>query len=116
MKRTPLRRVSRKREAALEQRADVREFVLDRDGHACQFWTFMWDATCPEPLDFGNNCPQFCNGGEPDVHEVTPRGTHPGSELNPGVCVALCRTHHQFIHSRPKLGYQTGLLKRWSAS
>ena len=114
MKRTPLRRVSRKRQATLEQRADVREFVLERD-QGCRFWQATYDATCPEPLDFGNQCPQFCDGPL-DVHEVTPRGTHPGSELDRDVAICLCRTHHQFIHSRPVLGYQTGLLKRWSVS
>jgi len=114
MKRTPLKRMSSKRRQSLEQRADVREAVLARDG-GCVFWQFMWWTTCPEPLDFGNQCPQFCDGPL-DVHETTPRGTHPGSELDEGVCVCLCRRHHQFIHSRPRLGYQTGLLKRWSAS
>ena len=115
MKPTPLRRVSRKRQATLEQRADVRAAVLERANHACEFWAIIWDCPHPEPLDFGNQCPQFC-AGPLDVHEVTPRGTHPGSELNADVAICLCRAHHQYVHSRPTLGYQTGLLKRWSAS
>jgi 5-methylcytosine-specific restriction endonuclease McrA len=113
MKRTPLKRMSSKRRQSLEQRADVREAVLARDG-GCQFWHHVWECGHPEPLDFGNQCPQFCTSAL-HVHEVTPRGTHPGSELDPGVCVTLCAGHHAFIHSRPLLGYQTGLLKRWSA-
>ena len=112
MKRTPLARMSKKRRQSLEERADVREAVLARDG-GCMFWHYVWDCGYDGTLDFGNQCPQF-HGGPLDVHEVTPRGTHPGSELDEGVCVCLCRQHHQFIHSRPRLGYQTGLLKRWS--
>lgn len=113
MKRTPLRRISPKRRASLEERADVRAVVLERANHACEFWRIVWDCGHSEPLDFGHQCPQYCVGPL-DVHEVTPSGTHPGSELDPGVCVVLCRAHHQWTHSRPTFGYQTGLLKRWS--
>ena len=113
MKRTPLARMSKKRRQSLEERADVREAVLARDGHTCQFWTAVYDASCPEPLDFGNDTPQFCTP-ELHVHEITPRGTHPGSELNADVAICLCSAHHSTVHRRPRLGYQTGLLKRWS--
>lgn len=115
MKRTPLKPMSRKRRQSLEERADVREAVLERDGHTCQFWTAVYQCGYPEPLDFGNVTPQYCTSAL-HVHEITPRGTHPGSELNVDVAICLCSAHHQLIHSRPLLGYQTGLLKRWSAS
>lgn len=115
MKRTPLRRISPKRKASLEERADVRAAVLERDGHRCQFWDAVYNCGHPEPLDFGNVTPQYCTSAL-HVHEVTPRGTHPGSELNRDVAITLCSAHHSLIHQRPRLGYQTGLLKRWSAS
>lgn len=97
-RRTPLRQVSAKRRAERPVRDEVREQTLRRAGFRCE-----------APGAFGIRC----SGGLPDVHEVHPRGVKPGSHLDPGVTMALCRAHHRYATDHPQEAHDAGL-RLWS--
>lgn len=78
-----LRYQSPKRAAEKPERDAVREHVLNRDRRCI-------------PADRGmpGAC-QVYGGRDPlEVHEIAARGTHPGSHLDPDLCVAACPYHH----------------------
>jgi len=96
VKRTPLRRQSAKRRAEAGRRRAAVAAVVDRDGPGCWGAALVPDVACAGPLH---------------AHEVTPRGTHPGSHLDPDCIRLLCRAHHDFAHTAESR-YGLGLLQR----
>ena len=111
-----MRRVSKKRQATLVERAAVRAHVLERDG-GCVFWLQVWGERgrtewLPGDLVGAPQC-----GGELIVHEVIQRSVRPGSELEPDLCVCLCERHHGWVHDRIAEATRIGLLAAsWQAS
>ena len=92
---------SPKRKAERPVRAEVRQVVLERD-QGCTARGLL-PGRCWHPY------------GEPlDVHEVTARGTHPGSHLNPDAAVAVCRGHHQWIGNHPAEAEEAGFRVRFT--
>lgn len=89
-RRSPLRRISAKREAQLEERRRTIAIVRERDV-VCQL---RYHSPCWGPLD---------------VHERLPR-SRGGDWLNPAACVLLCRGHHWWIHDNPADGVAVGML------
>ena len=82
----PLRSQSDKRRAEASKRAQVRIDVLARDGE-CIPWRRGMPGAC-----------EVYPGRAPlEVHEIAARGTHPGSHLDPDLCVATCPRHHDQI-------------------
>jgi hypothetical protein len=90
LRRTPLRRRSRKTEALyrLERIPLVRGMLADRP----------WCERCE-------------NHKSQDIHEVLPRGRG-GSITDPANCVALCRACHMDIHDHPAQSMREGWLVR----
>ncbi len=79
----PLRSQSDKRRSEAAARAQVRIDVLARDGECIPANRGM-----PGPCEvYGGRAPL-------EVHEIAARGTHPGSHLDPDLCVATCPSHH----------------------
>lgn len=97
MKRRPIRPVSERRLAERNERAAVREQTLSRAGFRCE-----------APGAFGLRC-----AGVLDVHETYPRGSNPGSHLDPSVTMVLCRTHHRYVTDHPQEAHDAGL-RHWS--
>jgi hypothetical protein len=97
VKRKRLRPVSEKRLAERDERAAVRETTLRRAMFRCQ-----------APGVFGVRC-----GGPLDVHEIFPRGPNPGSQLDDGQTIALCRRHHDYVTDHPQEAHDAGL-RCWS--
>lgn len=104
MKRTTIVPISKKRRAALPERAKVRQVVLERDGYECQFWT-------KAPVDAMDwpNVPFACDRSQLDVHEIIPRSAWKDGWLVPENCVCLCRRHHEFVTDNPDLAHSIGL-------
>lgn len=101
--RKPLPAKSKKRVAEDPERARVRQVVLDRD-QGCMGRGIL-PGRCWHPRD------------EPlDVHEVESRGTHPGSHLDPEVCLALCRGHHQWVTTHPAEAEALGYRRRFQGN
>lgn len=74
---------------------DARDAALERDNWSCQ--------------GTGSGLRHDCDGTL-EVHHILPRGrggTHHLANL-----VTLCRTGHQLVHSKPRVGYRLGLLQR----
>lgn len=88
-----LRQQSAKRQAEHDLRADVRHWVITRDG-GCRGAT-MW--------------PEIECGGPLDVDEWEARSAHPGAHLDPSLCQALCRRHHEQRHAQPIEAARRGL-------
>ena len=101
MKRTPLARrtriapISAKRRSLLARRSEVREIVLDRDG-GCVGATRLPDIVCAGPVD---------------VHEIVRRSQNANAWLEPDLCVAICRAHHDAVHAHPAQAREAGLLR-----
>lgn len=86
LRRTPLRSASPKRLAEAPERAAVRDLVLARD------------RTCvPAQRGMPGDCETLPGRAPLEVHEIAARGTHPGSHLDPDLCVATCPKHHDQI-------------------
>ena len=103
MKRTPIRRVSKKRAATFDAREACVRAVLERD-QVCQFPARYEAAVGPYK---GSMVCSYVM----DAHEPAKRsgGADP---TKPEECVLLCRTHHELIHQNPALGERLGLLER----
>lgn len=94
MKRTPLRRVSKKHAAARREYSKLSKAFLAAHPR-CE-----WNA--PPPPWIG------CNRRSRDVHHIQGRGKN----LNRvETWVALCREHHDFCHQYPNKARAMGLLK-----
>ena len=95
MKRTPIRRVSKKRAATFSARRECVRIVLERD-LGCRFWARM-NALAPQDNRMVD-APVCC--GPIDVHE--PRHRSQGADpTDPDQCVAICRAHHDWAHTHP---------------
>lgn len=110
MKRTPLRPMSNKRRAQLEQRRAVIRQVHERD-RDCVFWATCWGERGITEWIEGDlqHFPVAC-GGELDVHEVVQRSVRPSAWLEPDLAVLLCRVHHSALDDHPAEAIRIGLL------
>lgn len=79
----PLRSQSDKRRGEAAARAQVRIDVLARDGECI-----------PAKRGMPGACAVYGDRAPLEVHEIAARGTHPGSHLDPDLCVATCPKHH----------------------
>lgn len=82
---------SPRRIAEADQRADVRAEVQARD-RVCQASVLIPGHRCSSP---------FSTRPRLEVHEVESRGAHPGSHLNPDLCVLLCQGAHDAATADP---------------
>lgn len=82
----PLRSQSDKRRSEAAARAQVRIDVLARDGECI-----------PAKRGMPGACEVYPGRAPLEVHEIAARGTHPGSHLDPDLCVAACPKHHDQI-------------------
>ena len=95
MKRTPIRRVSKKRAATFPARRECVRIVLERD-LGCRFWARM-NALAPQDNRMVD-APVCC--GPIDVHEPGHR-SQGADPTDPDQCVAICRAHHDWAHTHP---------------
>lgn len=103
MKRSPLRRVSKKRQAQLPARRELIDRIHARDV-VCQFPRYLLRAhlltdgfdpgPCRYPLD---------------VHEIIPRSAWRDGWLHDTNCVLVCRAHHEWIDNYPDEAHEIGL-------
>ena len=108
MKRTPLSPMSPKRRSEMAERKRVREEVLDRDGHTCQFWSRAWDLDTWMIGDLAG-VPTKCVGAL-EVHEIIPRSAWRLGYLEPTNCVTLCSgVHHPWVTDHPAEAHRLGL-------
>ena len=99
MKRTPLRRVSKKRASERDARAAVREATLARAGWRCEAVRVVPEIDCGGPLD---------------VDERKSRGVNPGGHLDELNTQVLCRAHHRWRTENPQEAWERGLrVKAW---
>jgi hypothetical protein len=103
VKRTPIRRVSKKRAATFSARRECVRIVLERD-LGCRFWARM-NAMGP-PKNLVVDAP-VC-WGPIDVHEPGHR-SQGADPTDPDQCVALCRAHHDWVHDHPLRAAPLGL-------
>lgn len=94
----PLPVESAKRKAQKPIRRAVRAEVLHRD-KTCQARGLV-HGRCRHP-----------EGEDLDVHEIVPRGRWALGYLDPDNCIAVCRFHHEWITTHPKVASQLGLTK-----
>ena len=99
MKRTPLRRVSKKRAKVQRQRSAMVGRELDRRP-TCEVGNmlYLWE-----------NGP-YCLARASELHEPLTRARG-GSILDPHNTIAVCRNCHRWIHDNPQSAPQLGLLK-----
>ena len=108
MKRTPLRRVSRKRQALQPAYNEFRQTILERDGHICQFYTYVLDSPDWRSADLAN-VPARCNGAL-EVHHIIPRSAWPEGVQVESNCVTLCGlAHHPWVTDNPDKAHRVGL-------
>ena len=99
MKRTPLRRISKKRAKIQRQRARmVSEELAERE--LCEAGSLIY-------LKANKT---VCSGRAVELHEPLTRARG-GSILDPDNTVAVCRNCHRWIHDHPEDATQLGLLK-----
>lgn len=94
MKRTRLKPMSAKRVSEVEQRRQVVDTVIRRDG-ACTARQRVPAVECWGPLA---------------GHEPLPR-SRGGDYLDPEQVIALCAAHHQWVHEHPNAARVVGLLQ-----
>jgi hypothetical protein len=92
--------VSDRRRSETEQRAEVRRLVKARD-RVCQGPGAGLPDPCASPFEWR---------AELEVHEYAQRSTHPGSHLDPDLCVLLCQHHHDMVTS--PVGEMRALVER----
>ena len=92
-RRTPLRRVSLKRQRVNRER---RELVRS-------------ELTKRPRCEAGHLTPALCSGYATDIHEPLTRARG-GSILDPANTVAICRVCHDWIHTHPVAATELGLL------
>lgn len=107
MKRTPLRRVSRKRQALQPAYNEFRQTILERDG-GCQFWDKAWFSPFVEPVASLVGCPQWCSGSLV-VHHIIPRSVWPSGLMVESNVVTLCAGHHGWVHDNEAKAHTIGL-------
>jgi len=96
MKRSPLARLSKKRQQSNKTRRDLVE---------------AYKTVSPQCQGgIGNECTYWIT----DVHEIVGRGVRPGAELEPHLFVGLCRPCHTYVTDNPKWARGHGLrLRSW---
>ena len=99
MKRTPLRRISKKRAKIQRQRAEMSSTELDHRPR-CEAGGLL--------LILGES--DDCQGRSVELHEPLTRARG-GSILDPDNTVAVCRNCHRWIHDNPRSATELGLLK-----
>lgn len=108
MKRSPLRRVSKKHAAELDVR---REFVREQLSHRqwCEAGKIIFEYLSKISQLHGHQCMNAAT----ELHEPLTRSRAPGLEtiVDPANSVAICRSCHMWIHSHPAHATQIGLLK-----
>jgi len=104
-RRTPLRRVSLKRQRLMQQR---RVFVADQLARRPDCEAGPLIRTGNEAVaGYGATTP--CRRRAVDIHEPLTRARG-GSILDPANTVAVCRTCHDWIHTHPVAATELGLL------
>jgi hypothetical protein len=104
VKRTPIRRVSKKRAATFPARRECVRIVLERDG-GCVFNRRVMEHL---PLEIGWGKISMRCDGRLDVHE--PRHRSQGADpTDPAQCETLCRAHHDLVHTQPLVAKLLGL-------
>ena len=104
-RRTPLRRVSLKRQRVMQQR---RMFVADQLARRPDCEAGPLIRTGNEAVaGYGATTP--CRRRAVDIHEPLTRARG-GSILDPANTVAVCRTCHDWIHTHPESATRLGLL------
>ena len=99
MKRTPLRRISKKRAKVQRQRARmVSEELAKRE--LCEAGSII----------YLHGKQARCAGLAVELHEPLTRARG-GSILDPDNTVAICRNCHRWIHDHPEAATELGLLK-----
>jgi 5-methylcytosine-specific restriction endonuclease McrA len=98
VRRSPLRRVSTKRQDERLERDRVVQRALVRARWACEATAIVPEVEC---------------GGHLDVDEIVPRGVYPGGHLDIDNVQALCRRHHIWKHDYPEEAVRRGL-RKWS--
>ena len=105
-RRTPLRRVSLKRQRLMQQR---RVFVADQLARRPDCEAGPLIRTGNEAVaGYGATTP--CRRRAVDIHEPLTRARG-GSILDPANTVAVCRGCHDWIHTHPESATRLGLLK-----
>lgn len=92
MKRTELRRVSRRRRKADRERAKLRAVLLEERGAWCQARLL------------------HCDGPWTDLHEIKLR-SRGGSITDPANILCVCRSCHTFITDHPKWALKRGFVR-----
>lgn len=95
-----MRAVSDKRRAENREFAKVREFVMERDGSACQFFKGRGTLVGVAP-----------HGGQLDPHHLVTVARDRTLRLEPTNLLTLCRNHHDWVHDHPIAASAFGLLK-----
>jgi len=105
-RRTPLRRVSLKRQRLMQQR---RMFVTDQLARRPDCEAGPLIRTGNEAVaGYGASTP--CRRRAVDIHEPLTRARG-GSILDPANTVAVCRGCHDWIHTHPESATRLGLLR-----
>lgn len=103
LKRTPLKRserptrlAARSKKAIAKQPERVRVVAAawERDGGRCRAELVVPFLRC---------------GGVLDVHELVPRSTYPGGELDLDNVICICRIHHEWVGDNPRAAHAVGL-------
>ncbi len=94
IKRTPLRRVSKKRAVGLRIYSKLRKQFLEEHPY-CQAYATIWYPACDSPPSV-------------EIHHKRGRGKY----LNEtSTWLAVCRMSHDFIHQHPKAARIMGFLQ-----
>jgi len=109
MKRTPLRRKSKRREAEDEVRREVLAALVEERGSGCEAGVLRIAK------GDGGGSILICTGTAVDGHEVLTRGRG-GSATDPANILLVCRECHTWIHDNPQAAEAHGLLMNsWEA-
>ncbi len=118
LRRTPLRRVSKKRAKQLRDYSVIRAaFLLEHP--VCEVWMKEngWKRTDgarihnEKPGHFDASAQDLFDIGAPRSVEIHHRNRRNGARLNdPAYFIAVSRTGHEFIHNNPSKAREMGLL------
>lgn len=114
MKRTPLRRVSKKRAALNKLRSAFVREQLKKRPH-CEVREMISASRFPGsvPLSVIDNISRHCTGVATELHEPLTRARAPGAEtiLDPANSIAICPGCHRWVHDHPAAATSLGLLR-----
>lgn len=95
VRRTRIRRVSRKRAATVSARREAVRSAMVRAGWRCEAPAYGAPGVCWGPCD---------------PHEPLTRARG-GSIVDPSNIVIVCRFHHSYLHDNPAWAVSVGLLR-----